>query len=154
MAKNWPEKPDFLRKKSLGGLIHTKHSQEAHGKVTECERQIALADVVIANKMDLITQNDMSDITNRIRSMNSTCTLHYTKYGEIDLDLILGIEAYNSADSMPPSTVPHHIPSSVSSVTLTNSNVVPRCELECNLETLLWAELYNDTRWVFICVCV
>jgi len=111
---------------------------EAKGKLTECERQIALGDVVIVNKEDLVSQEDIRDIRQRIQSMNSTCSLYYTKHGVIDLDLILGIQAYTSTENLPPSTIAHSIPSAVSTVTLTSTSPVSYSKIERSLEMLLW----------------
>lgn len=113
---------------------------EAKGKLTECERQIALGDVVIVNKEDLVSQEDIKDIRQRIQAMNSTCALHYTQYGVIELDHILGIQAYSSTDNLPPSTIAHSVPSAVSTVTLTSTSPVQYCEIERGLEMLLWKE--------------
>ena len=65
--------------------------------MTECERQIALADVVILNKLDLITTAQKEKVTNRIQSINSSCDIQYTTHSRVDLDTILGIQAYSSA---------------------------------------------------------
>ena len=77
--------------------------QEAEGKVTECARQIALADMVILNKQDLIDQPARDVITQQIKSMNSTCGIQYTTFCRVDLDAILGIQAYTTAN--PPTLV-------------------------------------------------
>ena len=71
--------------------------QEAGGRVTECERQIALADVVILNKLDLINDTIRDKIRNKIQSINTSCDIQYTTYSRVDLDTILGIQAYSNA---------------------------------------------------------
>ena len=72
--------------------------QEAVGRVTECERQIALADVVILNKLDLINDTARDKIRNKIQSINTSCDIQYTTYSRVDLDTILGIQAYSNAN--------------------------------------------------------
>ena len=119
-----------------------KTLSEADGKVTECERQIALADVVMLNKLDLVSDLQRDNITKRVRSMNSSCSLQYTQHSRVDLDTILGINAYTNVD--PPDTVEHIISSTVSTVTLTTNERTTREDLETALETLLWADIYDN----------
>ena len=116
---------------------------EASGRVTECERQIALADVVVLNKLDLIDDKTRDHITKQIQSMNSSCIIQYTKHSRVDLDAILGINAYTNVD--PPSTVKHKIASAISTVTLTTDVQIKRDDIETALETLLWADIYDNS---------
>ncbi|KAL5261698.1 hypothetical protein ACHWQZ_G007409 [Mnemiopsis leidyi] len=116
-----------------------KTFQEAGGKLTECERQIALADVVILNKLDLITDTQKEKVKQRIQSINSSCDIQYTTHSRVDLDAILGIQAYSSA--APPSTTEHNISSAISTVTLTTDSILKRGDIEGALETLLWEDV-------------
>ena len=63
---------------------------------SEFGRQIALADVVILNKMDMVDQMTRDQVADDIRSMNSACIVQFTDHSRVDLDGILGIQAYTS----------------------------------------------------------
>ena len=57
--------------------------------------------MVILNKMDLISTNVKDNITKKIQSINSSCKIQYTTHSRVDLDAILGIQAYSNTD-LPP----------------------------------------------------
>lgn len=80
---------------------HSEHHGDHHdeGKdLTVAHIQIALADVILLNKIDKITANDKDRIENRIRSINSNVPIYETSYGDISLDKILDLHAYEAKD--------------------------------------------------------
>ena len=62
-------------------LVDAKHvgihldDIKPEGDVNEAEHQIAFADRIILNKIDLVTKEELRDIEDRIRSINSFATL-------------------------------------------------------------------------------
>ena len=58
------------------------------------DRQIACADVVLLNKADLASAEQIRTLEAHIRSINTNAIVHKTIRGEIDLKHIIGIEAY------------------------------------------------------------
>lgn len=58
--------------------------------------QIAGADVIILNKVDLVDADKVSAIENTIRLVNPVAPLHKTIQGEMDIGLLLNMEAYSS----------------------------------------------------------
>lgn len=67
--------------------------------MTTAHLQIALADVVLLNKVDLIKNEDseMESIVNRIKAINASSPIHPTSYGDIDLDKILDLHAFEAS---------------------------------------------------------
>ncbi|KAF8713344.1 Cobalamin synthesis protein cobW C-terminal domain, partial [Rhizoctonia solani] len=61
-------------------------------------RQIALADVLLVNKMDLASSNggDIQELEQQIRALNPTAPLIQTTHGRVDLSKVLNTGAYNS----------------------------------------------------------
>ena len=61
-------------------------------------RQIALGDVLLVNKMDLIPteENTISLLEQRLRTLNTTAPLIQTTQGRVDLSQVLNIGAYHS----------------------------------------------------------
>ncbi|KZT28883.1 cobW-domain-containing protein [Neolentinus lepideus HHB14362 ss-1] len=80
---------------------------EAVDGVGESLRQIACADVVLLNKVDLVPPSELAETEALIRRVNPAVTVHRTVRAEIDLGLIVGIDAYASRVSAP-SSIPTH----------------------------------------------
>lgn len=63
--------------------------------------QIAMADRIILNKYDKV-ENDheaIKRIEGRVKEINSFAPIYDTKYGEIDIDHLLDLHAYDSTDA-------------------------------------------------------
>lgn len=73
-------------------------------------RQIALADVLLVNKMDLISteENKMTTLEQRLRALNPTAPLIQTTHGRVDLAQVLNIGAYRTFK--PDDTSTSHLP--------------------------------------------
>ncbi|KAJ3558902.1 hypothetical protein NM688_g654 [Phlebia brevispora] len=92
--------------------LHEDHSEDGIG---ESLRQIACADVVLLNKVDLVTSEQLKVLEGHIKRVNPGANIYRTVRGQIDLKYIMGIEAYamrtlqlgvNSADA--PSNISDH----------------------------------------------
>lgn len=59
-------------------------------------RQIAAADVILLNKVDLVSPKEADATEATIRGINPAATLHRTVRGEIELKYIMGVDAYAS----------------------------------------------------------
>ena len=79
------------------------HRDEDHGhepQLTVAHVQIALADVLLLNKIDTV-ENDqelIKRVENRVKSINSNVPIYETKFGDISLDKILDLHAYEARD--------------------------------------------------------
>ncbi|MGA2804121.1 MAG: GTP-binding protein [Acidimicrobiales bacterium] len=62
--------------------------------------QIAFADRLIINKMDLIGGEEVANLTARLRSINATAPIVTSSYAEVDLDNILGVGAFDLSHTM------------------------------------------------------
>jgi G3E family GTPase len=61
----------------------------------EAAEQLAFADVVLLNKVDLVTADDLAAVERRIRAINSSAIVHRTSNCRIALDHILDRKAFN-----------------------------------------------------------
>ena len=61
----------------------------------EAKNQIAFADVVLLNKTDLVTPDELAEVEARIRGLNPYATLHRTQRCAIPLDRVLGRGAFD-----------------------------------------------------------
>jgi G3E family GTPase len=61
----------------------------------EAKNQIAFADVILINKADLVSPDELSDVEARIRGINPYAKLHKTERAKIPLDAVLGRNAFD-----------------------------------------------------------
>jgi G3E family GTPase len=61
----------------------------------EAKNQIAFADVILLNKTDLVTKEELADVEARIRGINPYARLHRTQRSQIAIDEVLGRNAFD-----------------------------------------------------------
>ncbi|MGI8525761.1 MAG: CobW family GTP-binding protein [Pseudolabrys sp.] len=61
----------------------------------EAKNQIAFADVIVVNKTDLVSKEELEDVEARIRGINPYATLHRTQRAQIPIDQVLGRNAFD-----------------------------------------------------------
>ncbi|KAF8730091.1 hypothetical protein HU200_017057 [Digitaria exilis] len=82
-------------------LVDAKHArlhldeEKPKGIVNEAVQQIAYADRIIVNKIDLVNEPEVSSLVDRIRGINRMANLKQAEYGKVDLDYVLGIGGFD-----------------------------------------------------------
>jgi G3E family GTPase len=61
----------------------------------EAKNQIAFADVIIINKTDLVSPDELSELEARIRGLNPYATLHRAERAQVDIAEVLGRNAFD-----------------------------------------------------------
>jgi G3E family GTPase len=61
----------------------------------EAKNQIAFADVILLNKTDLVTPEELREVEARIRAINPYAVLHRTQNCAVPLDAVLGRNAFD-----------------------------------------------------------
>jgi G3E family GTPase len=61
----------------------------------EAKNQIAFADVILLNKTDLVSQDELDDVEAHIRGINPYAKLHRTQKAQIPIDQVLGRNAFD-----------------------------------------------------------
>src|SRR5690348_4453991 len=61
----------------------------------EAKNQIAFADVILINKTDLVTPEELADVEGHIRAINPYARLHRTQRARIDIAEVLGRNAFD-----------------------------------------------------------
>jgi G3E family GTPase len=61
----------------------------------EAKNQIAFADVILINKTDLVTAEELGEVEGRIRGINPYAKVHRTQRAQIPLDEVLGRNAFD-----------------------------------------------------------
>ncbi len=75
-------------------VVDAKHIAQ-HWEASEAQEQIAFADVILLNKVDLVTTEELADLERRIREMNAMAKIYATRNAEVGMDTLLGIRAFD-----------------------------------------------------------
>ncbi len=84
---------DLVKLDAVVTVVDVKHVH-AHWDSEEVQEQIAFADVILLNKIDLVTAEELDQLESRIRSMNKLTKIYRTRNSELDMDAVLGIGAF------------------------------------------------------------
>lgn len=76
-------------------LVDAKHLPLRLKDSREAEDQIAFADVVVLNKTDLVTADELRDVEAAIRAINPTARIHRTTRSGVDLTEVLDRGAFD-----------------------------------------------------------
>jgi G3E family GTPase len=88
---------DMREKLSLDAVVtvvDTKHIWQ-HWDADEAQEQIAFADVILLNKTDLVTPEQLDELEKRIRGMNAIAKIYRTQNAELGMDALLGVQAFD-----------------------------------------------------------
>ncbi len=75
-------------------VIDAKHIKQ-HWEADEAQEQIAFADIILLNKTDLVTPEDLEALEERMRSLNVMAKIYQTQNAEIEINKILGVRAFD-----------------------------------------------------------
>jgi G3E family GTPase len=75
-------------------VVDAKHITQ-HWDANEAIEQIAFADRILLNKVDLVTTEELDTLEAKIRQINALAKVYRTQNSEIDLDRVLGINAFD-----------------------------------------------------------
>ena len=75
-------------------VVDAKHIWQ-HWDADEAQEQIAFADVVLLNKTDLVTEEELAELEKRIRAMNAMAKIHRTRNAELEMEALLGVKAFD-----------------------------------------------------------
>jgi len=76
-------------------VVDARHVLQRLEDTAEAEDQIAFADVILLNKTDLVSAEDLSAVEARIRSINPYALVHHTERCAIDLNAVLDRGAFD-----------------------------------------------------------
>jgi G3E family GTPase len=80
-------------------VVDAKHIWE-HLDSSEAQEQIAFADVILLNKTDLVPAEVLRSLQQKVRSMNAIARIHHTQNCDLDLDLLLGVQAFDLKNAL------------------------------------------------------
>jgi G3E family GTPase len=76
-------------------VVDTKHILQHLDDSPEAQKQIAFADVLILNKLDLVSPQDVDRLESRIRKMNAAARIHRAQNANVDLQHVLNVGGFN-----------------------------------------------------------
>jgi G3E family GTPase len=76
-------------------LVDAKHVLLHIEDSDEVKEQIAFADVILLNKVDLVSSADLDQLEARIHSMNSAAKIYRTRDAVVDMDKVLNLGGFD-----------------------------------------------------------
>jgi G3E family GTPase len=122
-------------------VVDAKHIAQ-HWDADEVQEQVAFADVILLNKIDLVSQVELDQLEQKIRAINYMARIHRTQNSQLAMDALLGVEAFdlNRALEIDPNFLgeeAHEHDDSVYSIALVESAPIDAKKLEAWIAELL-----------------
>jgi G3E family GTPase len=96
-----PEISDQLRLDAIVTVVDAKHllahldEVKPDGVENEAVEQVAFADRIVLNKVDLADDDQIATVERRIREINAMAPIIRTEHGKVDLDAIIDVGAFD-----------------------------------------------------------
>ncbi|XP_030593622.1 zinc-regulated GTPase metalloprotein activator 1 isoform X1 [Archocentrus centrarchus] len=119
--------------------------EKADGLVNEAARQIAVADLTIINKIDLVNEEELKQVRDTVRSINGLVKIIETQRSRVDLSEVLDLHSFDSKDGanlaeklqLIKPTRPH-LDKSILTVTFEVAGDLSEDALNAFIQDLLW----------------
>ncbi|HEY1725234.1 MAG TPA: GTP-binding protein [Steroidobacteraceae bacterium] len=76
-------------------LVDARHVEQALKESAAAVEQIAFADVVLLNKIDLVERAALERIEQRVRSISATAVIIHSRKADVPLERVLGLGAFD-----------------------------------------------------------
>ncbi|MCK6544980.1 GTP-binding protein [Myxococcota bacterium] len=76
-------------------LVDAKHVLMHLGSSSECREQIAFADVLVLNKTDLVTDDDVDVLERRVRGMNAMAKVVRARHADVPVTTVLDVGGFD-----------------------------------------------------------
>ena len=96
-----PEIAEHYRIDSILCLADAKHvamhmeEEKPDGAVNEAVQQVAFADRILLNKIDLVSEEEIATLEKTIRSVNASADVIKTQNSVVDLGVVLGVNSFS-----------------------------------------------------------
>uniref|UniRef100_A0A2K6NAH2 COBW domain-containing protein 3 n=1 Tax=Rhinopithecus roxellana TaxID=61622 RepID=A0A2K6NAH2_RHIRO len=126
------------------GLKHLTE-EKPDGLINEATRQVALADIILINKTDLVPEEDVKKLRMTVRSINGLGQILETQRSRVDLSNVLDLHAFDSLSGISlqkklqhvPGTQPH-LDQSIITITFEVPGNAKEEHLNIFIQNLLW----------------
>lgn len=89
------EMAEFYRLDAIVTVVDARHADQHLDEGHEAQEQVAFADVMLLNKVDLVSEVELKQLESRLRAMNPTAKIYRTERSNIEIDKVLGIGAFD-----------------------------------------------------------
>jgi G3E family GTPase len=100
IAQTFMALKDLWRNYDLKGIVtvvDAKHVREQVKSETIAQDQIAFADLLVLNKSDLVSAEELAEVTQLLRSVNSDAVIRPTTMAQLDAQELVTLHAFNPA---------------------------------------------------------
>ncbi|XP_014668249.1 PREDICTED: COBW domain-containing protein 1-like isoform X2 [Priapulus caudatus] len=132
--------------------------EKSSGEINDTVRQIAMADLLLLNKIDLMDEAHLVTVEQCLRSINSMAEITHTQKCRLDIGKILDIKAFDAGSQArintfseqqqqhrpDTNTTRDHIDKDVTTVTFDVDGDVSEKQLDSFLEELLWEKTVKN----------
>ncbi|KAM6109697.1 zinc-regulated GTPase metalloprotein activator 1A-like isoform 2-T2 [Phoenicopterus ruber ruber] len=132
------------------GLQHLTE-EKPEGLVNEASRQVALADLVIINKTDLVSEEELNKVRTSVRSINGLVKILETQRSRVDLSNVLDLHAFDSLSGISlqkklehVKTTHAHLDKGIITVTFEVPGNIKEENLNLFVQNLLWEKNVKD----------
>jgi G3E family GTPase len=80
---------------SITTLVDARHVWQHIDTSQECKQQIAFADVIILNKIDLVSEDELTRLERKVRSVNALAKIYKAKDAGVAVENILNVKAFD-----------------------------------------------------------
>ncbi|GLD54115.1 COBW domain-containing protein 1-like protein [Lates japonicus] len=125
--------------------------EKADGLINEAVRQIALADLTIINKTDLVNEEELNQLRHTVRSINGLVKILESQRSRVDLSEVLDLHSFDSKDGanlaeklqLVKPTRPH-LDKSILTVTFEVAGDLSEDALNVFIQDLLWEKMLKN----------
>ena len=89
------EMKQSFRLDAIVTVVDAKHVLQHLDTEDESVKQLAFADVILLNKIDLVTPAELDALETRIHGINAVAKIHRTKNCDVNLDAVLDVGGFN-----------------------------------------------------------
>ncbi|XP_068783296.1 zinc-regulated GTPase metalloprotein activator 1A [Struthio camelus] len=132
------------------GLQHLTE-EKLEGLINEASRQVALADLIIINKTDLVSGEELNKIRTSVRSINGLVKIIETQRSRVDLSNVLDLHAFDSLSGVSLQkklqhikTTHAHLDKGITTVTFEVLGNIIEENLNLFIQNLLWEKNVKD----------
>lgn len=123
--------------------------EKADGLINEAARQIAVADLTIINKTDLVNEEELNQVRDTVRSINGLVKILETQRSQVDLAEVLDLHSFdcengaNLAEKLQLANPTRpHLDKSILTVTFEVSGDLSEDALNAFVQDLLWEKMF------------
>ncbi|AJY76235.1 CobW family GTP-binding protein [Paenibacillus beijingensis] len=85
---------DFYKLDAIVTVVDAMHAGQHLDEGHEAQEQVGFADVLLVNKTDLVAEEEVQNLEQRLKSINPAARQYRTQKSKIDVNRILGIDAF------------------------------------------------------------